>query len=157
MEDRVNTSDPKAYNTKRRSYELPTVWDLCCRGWPLRPIAHPSDSARPLKQKTGQAETPARFFDSVSLVRPSRFPQKTPSHSERAKGGTQQHHCCAAVRDSDTRRRKRMAFRPDLSNRREHYGTNCCEEQGDFSDGDWIYFHNQQQSNDYATSRVRFR
>ena len=68
MEERVNTSDSKAYNTKRRSYELPTVWDLCCRGWPLRRIAHPSDSARPSKQKTGQAETPARFFDSVSLV-----------------------------------------------------------------------------------------
>ena len=50
-----------------------------------------------------------------------------------------------------------MAFRPDLSNRREHYGTNCCKEQGDFSDGDWIYFHKQQQSNHYATSRVRLR
>ena len=68
MESRLNTWDPRAYNTKRRSYELPTVWNLCCRGWPLRRIAHPSDSARHSNQKTGQAETPARFFDSVSLV-----------------------------------------------------------------------------------------
>ena len=50
-----------------------------------------------------------------------------------------------------------MSVGPDLANRREHYGTNRCKEQGDFSDGDWIYFHKQQQSNDYATSRVRFR
>src|SRR5438874_6971851 len=68
MEERVNASDPKAYNTKRRSYELPTVWDLCCRGWPLRPRWRTPVILHVRQAKTGQAETPARFFDSVSRV-----------------------------------------------------------------------------------------
>ena len=76
MEERVNTSDSKAYNTKRRSYELPTVWDLCCRRVAVTPYRAPSDSARPSKQKTGQAEKPARFFDSVSLVAGQGFRRK---------------------------------------------------------------------------------
>ena len=56
MEERVNTSDSKAYNTKGRLYKLPTVWDLRCRRGRYAVSRSPSDSALPSKQKTGQAE-----------------------------------------------------------------------------------------------------
>ena len=77
MEERVNTSDPKAYNTKRRSYELPTVWDLCCRRWPLRPRWRtPVILHVPRNKKPDRPKTPARFFDSVALVVGQRFRRK---------------------------------------------------------------------------------
>jgi len=92
----------------------------------------------PQDKKPGRLRKPVRFLDSVSLLvrQRLRLPRKTPSHSKRAKGSTQQHHCCAAVRNPNTLRRKRMALGPSLANGREHNGTNRCNEQGDFSGGD---------------------
>ena len=132
-----------------------------CTGVGLPPVS--TGSAFLLKtKKPGRLRKPVRFLDSVSLLvrQRLRLPRKTPSHSKRAKGSTQQHHCCASVGNRNTTpplRRKRMAVGPSLANRREHHGTNRCNEQGDFSGGNQIHFHKQQRSNRYATTWIRFR
>src|SRR5436190_17728745 len=77
MEDRVNTSDPKAYNHKTKIVRTPDILGVVLSGLAVTPLSRtPVILHVPRNKKPDRPKTPARFFDSVALVVGQRFRRK---------------------------------------------------------------------------------